>query len=295
MNPGVKIKSYWALVFISLFWGSTWFVSKLTIKYIPPLQLTGYRQTLAGLCLIAYSLYRFKAWPTKKELGMHLLLGFLFFTCSNGLTTFAIKFIPSYLGALIGCLMPFVLILFNFFVYKEKVKPIVVFALGIGFSGIAIILLSFMDDIALGGNFLFGVLITLLSVFTWTSGTVISVRSKLNANPFQGIGWQMLFGGIMLYISSLMWEDQVPISHIPLQAWLYFSYLVAVGSIFCFICYLYALKHLPMSLVSIYVYINPMVALFLGMLLLNEAFTPQILLGVLITFLGIYLVKKFGK
>jgi drug/metabolite transporter (DMT)-like permease len=295
MNLSIKVKSYWALVFISLFWGTTWFVSKLIIQFIPPLQLTGYRQTLAGLCLIAFHYHKHRLWPTKKEFGMHLLLGFLFFTCSNGLTTFAIKYIPSYLGALIGCLMPFVLILFNFFVYKEKVKPIVIFALGIGFTGIAIILLSFVEDIALGGNFLFGVLITLLSVFTWTSGTVISMRSKLNANPFQGIGWQMLFGGIMLYISSLMWENQVPIAQIPAKAWLYFTYLVAVGSIFCFVCYLFALKHLPMSLVSIYVYINPMVALFLGMLLLHEVFTPQIFIGVLITFLGIYLVKKFGK
>ena len=295
MNPNQILKGYWALAAISLLWGTTWFVSKLAIQGIPPLQLSGYRQTLAGLILILYYYYKHRAWPTVKELKIHFLLGFLFFTCSNGLTTFAIKYIPSYLGALIGCLMPFVLILFNYIFYKEKVKPIVFMALTIGFLGISTIITSFIHELSLGGNFLFGVLITLMSVFTWTAGTIISMRSKLNANPYRGIGWQMLFGGLMLQASSMLFEKQVPIQSIPAASWLYFAYLVAIGSILCFMCYLYALQTLPMSLVSIYVYINPMVALILGLLLLHEAFSLQIILGVAITFTGIYLVKRYSK
>lgn len=294
-RSALHTKGLWALAAISFFWGTTWFVSKLTIAEIPPLQLTGYRQSLAGLLLILFHYFKSKSWPTFKEIRFHLILGFLFFTCSNGLTTFAIKYIPSFLGALIGCLMPFVMILANFVFYKEKVKPIVLLALLIGFGGVAIILLSFNKEIEAGGNFLFGVLITLLSVFTWTCGTLISTKNKLNINPFQGIGWQMLFGGIMLYISSILIEHQVPVSSISFKAWGYFFYLTAVGSIFCFVCYLFALKTLPLSLVSIYVYINPMVALGLGMLILHEKVTPQIVLGAFITFLGIYLVKKYSR
>ena len=168
-------------------------------------------------------------------------------------------------------------------------------ALTIGFLGISTIITSFIHELSLGGNFLFGVLITLMSVFTWTAGTIISMRSKLNANPYRGIGWQMLFGGLMLQASSMLFEKQVPIQSIPAASWLYFAYLVAIGSILCFMCYLYALQTLPMSLVSIYVYINPMVALILGLLLLHEAFSLQIILGVAITFTGIYLVKRYSK
>lgn len=294
MNQASIHKGYWALAAISFFWGTTWFVSKLAIHDIPPLQLTGYRQTLAGLILILFHFLKSKSLPTAKELGFHIILGFLFFTCSNGLTTFAIKYIPSFLGALIGCLMPFIMILANFLFYKEKVKPVILLALFIGFAGVATILLSFSKEIEGGGNFLFGVLITLLSVFTWTSGTLVSTKNKLKINPYQGIGWQMLFGGIMLYISSLLFEEQVPIASIPLKAWGYFIYLTAVGSIFCFMCYLYALKALPISLVSIYVYINPIVALGLGFLIMNETVTPQIVIGACITFIGIYLVKRFN-
>lgn len=294
MDLSTKHKGYWALAAISFFWGTTWFVSKLAIHDIPPLQLTGYRQTLAGLILILFHFIKSKSLPTVKELGFHIILGFLFFTCSNGLTTFAIKYIPSFLGALIGCLMPFIMILANFLFYKEKVKPIILLALLIGFAGVATILLSFSKEIEGGGNFLFGVLITLLSVFTWTSGTLISTKNKLKINPYQGIGWQMLFGGMMLYISSMLFEQQVPIATIPFKAWAYFIYLTAIGSIFCFVCYLYALKSLPISLVSIYVYINPIVALGLGFLIINETVTPQIVIGACITFIGIYLVKRFN-
>ena len=294
MNQASIHKGYWALAAISFFWGTTWFVSKLAIQTIPPLQLTGYRQTLAGLILILFHFLKSKSLPTAKELGFHIILGFLFFTCSNGLTTFAIKYIPSFLGALIGCLMPFIMILANFLFYKEKVKPIILLALFIGFAGVATILLSFSKEIEGGGNFLFGVLITLLSVFTWTSGTLVSTKNKLKINPYQSIGWQMLFGGIMLYISSLLFEEQVPIASISLKAWGYFIYLTAVGSIFCFMCYLYALKALPISLVSIYVYINPIVALGLGFLIMNETVTAQIVIGACITFIGIYLVKRFN-
>jgi drug/metabolite transporter (DMT)-like permease len=198
------------------------------------------------------------------------------------------------LGALIGCLMPFIMIIANFIFYKEKVKPIILLALLIGFAGVATILLSFSKEIEGGGNFLFGVLITLLSVFTWTSGTLVSTKNKLKINPYEGIGWQMLFGGMMLYISSMLFEQQVAIATIPLKAWAYFLYLTAIGSIFCFVCYLYALKSLPISLVSIYVYINPIVALGLGFLMINETVTPQIVIGACITFIGIYLVKRFN-
>ncbi len=186
------------------------------------------------------------------------------------------------------------MIIANFIFYKEKVKPIILLALLIGFAGVATILLSFSKEIEGSGNFLFGVLITLLSVFTWTSGTLVSTKNKLKINPYEGIGWQMLFGGMMLYISSMLFEQQVAIATIPLKAWAYFLYLTAIGSIFCFVCYLYALKSLPISLVSIYVYINPIVALGLGFLMINETVTPQIVIGACITFIGIYLVKRFN-
>lgn len=164
----------------------------------------------------------------------------------------------------------------------------------VGFSGIAILLSSFIEEMG-GNHFLFGVVLTLIGVGTWTTGTLMTTRSKRDINPFEGIGWQMLFGGLILLLASRLPGHHVPLSTVPLSTWLWLIYLTAVGSIFCFICYLYALKTLPISMVTIYVYINPIVALLMGVLFLNEKISLSIALGALITFLGIYLVKRFSK
>ena len=188
--------------------------------------------------------------------------------------------------------MPFVMVTANYFFFHEKIRAKVTWSLVLGFVGVAILLSAFIQEME-DSNFLVGILLTLLSVVTWTSGTLISTRSNYNTNPYEGIGWQMLFGGCILLALSFLTGQRVPITEIPWQAWGYFLYLVMIGSIFCFLSYLYALKKLPISLVSIYVYINPIVALLLGVLFLHEKISARLLLGVTITFIGIYFVKKF--
>lgn len=290
------ILAYWALATISLLWGTTWFVSKLAIKEIPPLQLCAIRQTSAGLLFILW-FYIFKKveWPKPKEMLFHVLLGFLFFTCSNGLSTFAIQFIPSFLGALIGCLMPFILIVMGLLFYREKVKPLTLLGLLIGFIGITIIILSFSHEMKTGEHFLLGILTTLFTVFTWTGGSLLATRNKMSFKPQHGIGWQMFFGGLMLFVFSACTEKPVALTSVSAYGYLWFAYLTLAGSIICFQCYLYALKHLPLGLVSIYVYINPIVALMMGVFLAREKITWQIVIGACITFLGIYLVKRFSR
>jgi drug/metabolite transporter (DMT)-like permease len=286
-------KAYWALVAISFFWGTTWFVSKLTVPHIPALQLTGMRQLIAGIIVITFFISKTKKLPTPRALLFHLICGFLLISCSNGLTTFAIKVIPSFLGALISCLTPFVFVLFNYTFNKQKVNSKVVMGLVIGFGGIATLLSSFATEMN-HPDFKIGIILSLIAVFTWTSGTLISVKNKFNINPYEGIGWQMLLGGIILLSTSWLTGQHVPLNTIPINAWLYFIYLTGIGSLFCFMCYLYALQQLPLGLVSIYVYINPIIALTLGIIVLNEKINATILIGSFITIFGIYVVKKFS-
>ena len=286
-----KNKALWALACISFFWGTTWFVSKLTVVHIPPLQMTGIRQTTAGLGVILYFLLKGNKIPPFRDLLFYLMLGFLLISCSNGLTTWAIKFIPSYLGALISSMMPFVMILANFLFFKEKIKPLAILGLVIGFGGVVFLLSSFFEELA-NDNFMFGVIITLIGVCTWTTGTLLTVRNKRKLDPFIGIGWQMFFGGLILYFSSWVTGQQVALSTVPLATWGWIVYLTAVGSVFCFVCYLYALKYLPIGLVSIYVYINPLVALLMGIIFLDEKLTLSIVAGALTILLGVYIVKR---
>lgn len=278
---------------ISILWGTTWFTSKLVLKELPPLFMSGLRQLAAGTLLLAWLSFKKVSWPNRKEMMRHVLLGFLFFTCSNGLSTWGIKYIPSFAGALIGCLMPFVLVLANGFLFGEKVRPGIWGSLLAGFTGIAIILFSFNKEFQVGPDFMVGVGLCLISLITWTTGTITVARQHLQGNPYMGVAWQMLFGGVLSFFISLVIEPPVHLAEVSFGTWLNWFYLVFIGSIVCFVSYQYALKTLPMSMVSIYVYVNPIVAMALGILFLREPFHWQVIPGALLTFLGIYGVKKF--
>lgn len=253
--------------------------------------MTAIRQMSAGLLVTVFFLLRGKKIPPLRDLLFYLMLGFLLISCSNGLTTWAIKYIPSYLGALISALMPFVMIVASFLFFKEKIKPMAILGLIVGFAGVIFLLSSFFEELS-NDHFLFGVLITLVGVCTWTTGTLFTIRNKRKLDPYVGIGWQMLFGGIILYLASWGLGQQVDLRTVPLETWGYVAYLTGVGSIFCFMCYLYALKHLPVGLVSIYVYINPLIALLMGIILLGEKLTWTVVLGACTILCGTYIVKK---
>ncbi len=289
-----QTKAYWALATISLFWGGSWFVSKLAIAHFSPLYMSAIRQTLAGTLLIAYFFIRSKYRPSFKELGMHFILGFLIFTGANGLTTWAIKYIPSGLGALLGCLFPFFLILLNALLYKEKINPRSTIGLLIGFSGVGLIFYSYLDDLFVG-DFFFGIILCLLGVICWTLGTLVSSRQVLKGNNLSGIGYQMFFGGLQLFIFSAIVGESRVLDHLPWKAWTYLLYLILIGSILCFLCFMYVLKNLPSDISGVYAYINPIVALALGIVFLNEPFTWNLAFGTLVTFLGVFLVKKYSQ
>ena len=113
------------------------------------------------------------------------MLGFLLISCSNGLTTWAIKFIPSYLGALISSSMPFVMVLASFLFFKEKIKPLAVVGLLIGFGGVVALMSSFFEELT-NNNFMFGVIITLVGVCTWTTRHLTHHQKQASARPLCG-------------------------------------------------------------------------------------------------------------
>ncbi|MBU3675975.1 MAG: drug/metabolite-transporting permease [Chitinophagaceae bacterium] len=295
-NANATQKGYWALGAISFFWGTTWIASKIGVSLMPPLQLSAIRQSIAGVLMLSYFFFRKKhRLHDRAELLFHAACGFLLFTLSNGLTTWAVAYVPSFLGALLSCLSPFLWVLIQRVVYGERVKPIVLLGMLIGFVGMILLLSAFKSDLTQKPQFMFGILLCLGAVFSWTGGTLLAIKSRFNTDPYAGAGWQMLFGGLFLFLASHLSGQHTPIRVIPWQAWASIAYLVVVGSLFCFVCYLYALKTLPMELVSIYVYINPMVAIAIGVMVLDEPFTLTMLLGAFITLLGVYLVKRYTR
>jgi len=111
-------------------------------------------------------------------------------------------------------------------------------------------------------------------------------------DPYFSLGWQMFVSGIILNLYSITTGDFVNYAQLPTDAWLSILYLVIIGSVIAFGAYVYALKRLPATLVSIHSYINPIVAVLLGDWLMREPLTPFVITGTLVTLAGVYLVNR---
>jgi drug/metabolite transporter (DMT)-like permease len=286
-----KIKAFFALGLVCFFWGTTWLASKQAVAGMPALQMAGIRQALGGICYISFFLARGEALPKGKQWRAILVLSFLNFVLSNGLSTWGVKYISAGLGSIIGAIFPLWLVVIGLFTGAARMKPRAIAGLLMGFTGICVIFYEHLHDF-LDPNFRFGIFLSLASTWSWAFGTLYTKKHAAQYNPYFGLGLQMAISGTALIAGSHLTGNATALASIPWQSWAGIAYLVVFGSVISFIAYLYALQNLPTEQVSIYAYINPVVAVLLGSLLLGEFLTPFIVAGVLITLYGVYLVNR---
>lgn len=287
---GTRVKALVALSLVSFFWGTTWLASKAGVQAMPALQLAGIRQLLGGLIYVAYFLIKGQAFPRGRQWVPILILSFLNFICSNGLSTWGVKYISSGLGAIIGAVFPLWLVVIAWFSGNAELNRKSIIGFVLGFAGICIIFYEHLADF-LEPQFRWGILLSVTATITWAFATLYTKKQASAFNPYFSIGLQMVISGLVLSALSNGSGNAVPLSEIPAISWWSIAYLVVFGSVISFIAYLYALQHLPTAQVSIYAYINPVVAVLLGALLYAEKLTFYIALGGAVTLLGVYLVN----
>ena len=283
-------RAYAALVLICFIWGTSWVATKEAVRYMPALQMVGIRQIWAGALYVIWFLVKKQPWPKGKQWWPILWLAFLNFILSNGLSTWGVKYISAGLGSIIGASFPLWLVILSLIRYKEKPTPLAWIGLIFGFSGICIVFYDHLTEF-LDPNFRIGIALSVTAAITWTIGTLYTKEHALHFNPYFGIGLQMCISGITLMTISKMTGMSIPLTDIPAYSWLNITYLVLFSSVLAFVSYLYALQKLPTSLVSIYAYINPIVAVLIGGAFFNERLTVVILIGALVTIMGVYLVN----
>jgi drug/metabolite transporter (DMT)-like permease len=284
-------KAIAALVAVCFLWGTTWLASREGVKHMPALQLAGIRQLLGGLCYVGFFLIKGYRLPKGKEWGPILILSFLNFLLSNGLSTWGVKFISAGLGSIIGAIFPLWLVLIAAFNSRSKLRFNTVVGLLLGFAGVCVIFYDHLDDF-LNPAFRFGIFISIASTWSWAFGTLYTKKQAANFNPYFSLGLQMVISGITLVGGSFALGYAIPFGEIPRTSWIAIAYLVTAGSVLTFMAYLYALQHLPTEQVSLYAYVNPVVAVLLGWLLLDEELSGYIVIGMLITLVGVYLVNN---
>ena len=293
-KKGTRAKAIFALALVCFLWGTTWLASKEGVRHMPPLQMAGIRQLIAGLLYVSFFLLKGIKLPKGKEWTTILVLSFLNFVLSNGLSTWGIKYISAGLGSIMGAIFPLWLVVIGLFSSRARIPVRALIGLVLGFGGVCIIFYEHLGDF-INADFRFGIILSLIATWTWAFGTLYTKKQAANFNPYFSLGWQMLISGVFLFAFTNLTGNAIPVSSIPWQSWAAIAYLVLFGSLIAFICYLYALQNLPTEQASIYAYVNPVVAVLSGWILFGEKLTVFITVGGLVTLLGVYLVNRAFK
>jgi drug/metabolite transporter (DMT)-like permease len=294
LKTRVSRKGWIALAFaaIYLIWGSTYLAIHVAVETMPPFLMAGVRFIAAGLLMYGWAVARGDARPTRVHWRSALVIGGLLLLGGNGGVTWALQSVPSGTAALLVGTIPLWMVLIEW-LRPGGVRPgkLVFLGLGLGFSGI--VLLIGPQEIAGGGDVpLLGALIIILAALSWATGSIYSRSAEVPESPLMSTATEMLVGGGLLFLAGMVtgeWAD-VELAEIAPQALAALVYLIIFGSIVAFTAYLWLLQVSTPARVSTYAFVNPVVAVFLGWLILGETLTVTTLIAAAIIVSSVVLI-----
>jgi len=295
LNSNSKNKAYLALTATSIIWGTTWVASRIGVEDVPGLQVSYLRQFIAGCLLLSFFFIRGEKLPTWQQFRWLFILSIFMFVLANGFSTWSVKYIPSGLASLISALAPICVVLIDLAFFKQyKNTPLTFVGLLIGFAGVAIVFYenAFHEQ---PEGYVLGIIYGFIAMLGWSIGTVFITRNKYNINPYYAMGWQMFLSSFMIFALAKFTNNNIPVNEVSLKTWGAIAYLIIMGSIFAFAAFIYSIKYLPTAIASLYAYINPIVAMLFGTLILDEPLTLNLLLGAVVTLVGVYIVNYSVK
>lgn len=288
-------KAYIALGVVSFFWGTTYIASRIGAQHMPGLFVSGVRQFSSGLILVSFFLARGYSLPGWNALKKISLQGILLLCVANGLLTWSLEYISSGLAAIIAALVPLFITIFTIWLSRcAKITRWMFIGMIIGFVGVLTIFYDYLGQLQ-NKSFLFGVVLALLSTISWSFGTVYTSKQKMSTDILFNVGLQMLIAGFVMLIICGLTGKYANLAYTGHASWFALIYLVLFGSLLAYSAYVFAISKLPAALVSIYAYINPIVAVGLGWLLLQEKMNINMILGTFITLGGVWLVNREFK
>jgi drug/metabolite transporter (DMT)-like permease len=263
-----------AFALVYVVWGSTYLAIRIGIESFPPLLLAGTRHLITGLIL--YPLLRWKTGvrPSASHWRISFITGFLLLFVGNGGVCIAERTVPSGIAALLVATVSLWMVIVDW-LRPGGVRPMprVIAGLILGFGGLALL----VGPKNLGGSARvdpLGVGILVIASLAWASGSVYSKHAGgLSGSPLLGAAMQSLSGGVVLWIAGFLSGEvrSLHLEAISLRSWLALAYLVAFGSMVGFTAYIYILKKSTATRVATYAFVNPVVAIFLGWLLVGES------------------------
>lgn len=282
-----------AFITVCVVWGTTYLAIRVALESVPVFLVAGLRWFSAGVILAGILVATGRKLPGRALWGPLILLGFLMNVLGNGFVVWAEQFVASGLTAVVIATVPFWSVGIEALLPKgEKFSARAIAGLVIGFIGIVVLV---WPDLTLGGSggraFVGGVIGIQVACAAWAAGTSYTKRHRVGDDPFAASAVQMIFSGIMLLSMATAageWQQLV----FTTRTFAAMAYLTIAGSLVTYTAYIYAIKHLPLSTVSIYAYVNPLIAVALGTLLLGEPFSMRIVFAAGMVLVGTAIVSK---
>ena len=288
-----------AFAAVYLIWGSTYIAIRLAIDTLPGFLMAGARFTLAGLILFMWAIIKGERVPRSVTPWVRaFIVGGLLLLCGNGGVTWAEKYIPTSLAALLVATEPLWVVLLVWGLSHKRPDYRVLLGMLVGFAGVAIL----VSDGVPGGNgnswlSLIGGVVVFVAGFAWAGGSVFSSRRPIQASMPMAAGMQMLAGGSLMFLPALVTGDfkNLDLSHASWTSIAAFFYLVVCGSLIAFTAYSFLLLNVTPARAATYGYVNPVVAVFLGWLIASEPITPRMLVAAAVIVGSVVLITTFGS
>jgi drug/metabolite transporter (DMT)-like permease len=282
--------AYVALAIVCFFWGTTYLGIRVSLEGIAPFYLIAIRYVISGgVLLLAAALAGMKL-PQGRELGRTSVCGIVCITIGNGALVFAELYIPTGLAALFYTTAPFWMVGVDALL-PHGTKPLATTLGGllVGVLGVAFLVYPAAVHEGFGGRTLPGFLILQLSVAAWVTGALLQKRIATQSPPLVTGAVQQFAAGLAAFVLAALFE-KAP-HHLAMRPAIALIYLISIGSIVGYTAFIYAMARLPVAVVSIYMFVNPVVAVFLGYLFFREPFGYRAALAMLIIFAGIAFVR----
>lgn len=272
-----------ALATIYVVWGSTYLGIAIAIETIPPFLMLAVRFAVAGGVLVAWEIARagrgFR-FPSGREIRDSAIVGVLLLGIGNGFVGLAEQTVPSGIAAILIALIPLWFAVLGRLYFGDPVPRLVVVGIAIGLAGVALLVWPFGD----GANAidLFGAAVLVIAPIGWAHGSLYSARkAKLPARPLMASGLQMLLGSVALAVEAAVTGElgRFDVGAISAASLGGLVYLTVIGSLIAFNAYAWLLRNAPLSLVGTYAYVNPVVAVVLGSLVLAEPISLRTLVA----------------
>lgn len=285
-------KLIFAVITVALVWGTTFLAIRVAVETIPAWFVAGIRQLLASMIMLTILLSRKEfRWIGWKNLGYQIIFATLMLVIANGMTTVAEETVSSSLASLISASSPILVFLGSVAIGVQKFSFKALIGVLMCFSGILFIFWDGIQDLA-NPDYRMGIIFLFCAIAGWASGTIFTKKLNIQSgNISLNLFYQFLFAGIIQIIFAFLFTQNYNFENWTLKSISAMLYLAVFGSVAAFFAFHYALTKISPVQVSILAYINTIIAIFLGWMIMDETISAKFIVAAVLIICGVFIIN----